>query len=356
MPRDAEVEGVYDDIVNAPDRWVEVAAAAAVRAPGAAPALRRRAAARRPRPPAPAPVRRAGVGADPAGQSRRPSDGRWRGSRRCCARSGRRRWELPDRQTCSTAGWRSGRRRWLPLARAWLSALGVEPARARGNRAESGSAERILDIVRGMAVGLQAVRVDRAGRRDWALCRPTRGRRPQRPAARARGERGLRQPQDLHRADAGGPGGDPRRQAGAGGDRLHRLQGGRTAGEPPGDILSALGPGFRAVDATWWAEIEVTSGRLPAVLPQHPRAVRRRRGGGISADGRDRAGGGDGAGHHHRDRGTGHLAAGRTDQRPRARARSLPHPGPDASSTLASDLSARRVALIRARPRLFVGR
>jgi hypothetical protein len=24
MPRDAEVEGVYDDIVNAPDRWVEV--------------------------------------------------------------------------------------------------------------------------------------------------------------------------------------------------------------------------------------------------------------------------------------------------------------------------------------------
>ena len=26
------------------------------------------------------------------------------------------------------------------------------------------------------------------------------------------------------------------------------------------DILAALGPGFRAVDATWWAEIEVTSG------------------------------------------------------------------------------------------------
>jgi hypothetical protein len=28
MPRDAEVEGVYDDIVNAPDRWVEVQALA----------------------------------------------------------------------------------------------------------------------------------------------------------------------------------------------------------------------------------------------------------------------------------------------------------------------------------------
>ena len=99
-----------------------------------------------------------------------PSDGRWPGSRRCCADGELREGSLLDR-------WLAYRAAALaPLARAWLSALGVEPATS-GEAPNQGQLTQILDIVRGMAVGLEAVRVDRGDRRDvaTAACRRTRG-------------------------------------------------------------------------------------------------------------------------------------------------------------------------------------
>jgi hypothetical protein len=121
------------------------------------------------------------------------------------------------------------------------------------------------------------------------------------------------------------------------------------------DILSALGPGFRAVDATWWAEIEVTRGGFR----QYFRNTR----GLFAADA---------------------VQGFRLMNKPELAAvmeqainiaieeQALSQPVGQSSGQaqapdryrllnqrfleLARDLGARRVALIRARPKLFVGR
>jgi len=121
------------------------------------------------------------------------------------------------------------------------------------------------------------------------------------------------------------------------------------------DILSALGPGFRAIDATWWAEIEVTSGGFR----QYFRNTR----GQFAAD----------AVQGFRVMGARELAAvmeqaitiaveeqalsqpvgqGSGPGRAQDRYRPLDQKFAD----LAHGLSAKRVELIRARPKLFVGR
>lgn len=120
------------------------------------------------------------------------------------------------------------------------------------------------------------------------------------------------------------------------------------------DILAALGPGFRAVDATWWAEIEVTRGGF--------RQYFRNTGGQFAAD----------AVLGFRLMGKGDLAAVMEQaiaiaieeqalsqpagQPSQARPHDPYQPLNQRFVALAGDLSARRVALIRARPKLFVGR
>jgi hypothetical protein len=120
------------------------------------------------------------------------------------------------------------------------------------------------------------------------------------------------------------------------------------------DILSVLGPGFRAVDATWWAEIEVTGGGFR----QYFRNTR----GQFAAD----------AVQGFRLMGAPALAAlmeqaitiaieeqalsqpvGQSSGPGRAQDRY--HPLDQQFAEMAHGLSAKRVALIRARPKLFVG-
>ena len=121
------------------------------------------------------------------------------------------------------------------------------------------------------------------------------------------------------------------------------------------DILTALGPGFRAVDATWWAEIEVTGGGFR----QYFRNTR----GQFAAD----------AVQGFRLMGAPALASVMEEaitiaieeqalSQPVGQS-SGPVRGQDRFRPLdqrfveqARDLGARRVALIRARPKLFVGR
>jgi hypothetical protein len=124
--------------------------------------------------------------------------------------------------------------------------------------------------------------------------------------------------------------------------------------ETKGKILNALGPGFRAMDATWWAEIEVTSGGFR----QYFRNTR----GQYAAD----------AVEGFRLMGAKDLAlvteqaitiaieeqaisqpVGQTSGPGRGQDRFRPLD--QQFVDLAKDLSAKRVALIRARPRLFIG-
>jgi hypothetical protein len=121
------------------------------------------------------------------------------------------------------------------------------------------------------------------------------------------------------------------------------------------DILAALGPGVRAVDATWWAEIEVTSGGFR----QYFRNTR----GQFAAD----------AVQGFRLMGAPGLAAVMEEAITIAiEEQALSQPVGEASGRATGqdryrplnqrfveqsrDLGARRVALIRARPKLFVGR
>jgi len=120
------------------------------------------------------------------------------------------------------------------------------------------------------------------------------------------------------------------------------------------DILSALGPGFRAVDATWWAEIEVTSGGFR----QYFRNTR----GQFAAD----------AVQGFRLMGKPDLAAvvehaitiaieeqalsQPVGQSSGVRVQDRYRPLDQQFVELSRDLGAKRVALIRARPKLFVGR
>jgi hypothetical protein len=121
------------------------------------------------------------------------------------------------------------------------------------------------------------------------------------------------------------------------------------------DILAALGPGFRAVDATWWAEIEVQNGGFR----QYFRNTR----GQYAAD----------AVEGFRMMGARELAAVMEEAiviaieeqaisqpvgQPSgpARGQDRYRPLDQRFLDLAHGLSARRVALIRARPKLFAGR